>query len=248
MRENFRYLARSKYLLCMATIVLAYNIVINLVEVIWKDQVHMLYPNPNDFNAYMGQITTLIGIISFFTSLLISGQLIRKFGWTLTALVTPIIIAITSLAFFFCLFERGNLIATLTSLGTSPLILIVFFGSMQNCFSRAAKFTLFDSTKEIAFIPLSRESKLKGKTAIDGVGSRLGKSGGSFIHQGLLMTFSTIAASAHIVFVILLAVISLWVGVVLSLGKQFKALTSTKPPPISPSPVKENDKTPALTN
>jgi AAA family ATP:ADP antiporter len=47
MRENFALLGRSKYLLFIALIVLAYNFVINLVEVIWKDRVSQLYPDPN---------------------------------------------------------------------------------------------------------------------------------------------------------------------------------------------------------
>lgn len=229
MRENFALLGKSKYLLYVAIIVLSYNIVINLVEVIWKDQVRALYPNPNDFNGYMSQITTITGIISFFTSLLISGQLIRRFGWTLAGLITPIILLVTCVGFFFFFFGSDALVGTLVMFGTSPLALVVFFGSMQNCLSRASKFTLFDATKEMAFIPLNMETKLKGKAAIDGVGSRLGKSGGSIIHQGLLVVFSSIAASAHIVAGIIFLVIIFWIGAVLSLGKQFNALTAPKP-------------------
>lgn len=250
MRESFSYLARSKYLLYVAIIVLSYNLVINLVEVIWKDQVRQLYPNPNAFNAYMSQITTIIGIISFLTSLLVSGQVIRKFGWTFAALFTPIVLAVTSISFFFFFFGREQLTHALFLLGTSPLTLVVFFGSMQNCFCRAAKYTLFDTTKEIAFVPLSRESKLKGKAAIDGFGSRLGKSGGSLIHQGLLLIFTTIAASAHIVCAILFVVIALWSAAVLSLGKQFKGLTTEKikPPIVVEEEVEEEpEKTPVLT-
>jgi len=229
LRENFAILGRSKYLLSIAIIVLAYNLVINLVEVIWKDQVRQLYPDPNDYNVYMSQITTITGIISFFTSLLISGQLIRKFGWTVGALITPIILLVSCLAFFFFFFGRTELVGALAMLGTSPLALVVFFGSLQNCVSRASKFTLFDSTKEMAFIPLSIENKLKGKAAIDGVGSRLGKSGGSLIHQSLLVIFSSIAASAHIVAGLLFLAIFFWIGAVLSLGKQFNALPSSQP-------------------
>jgi len=238
MRENFAILGRSKYLLSIAIIVLTYNLVINLVEVVWKDQVCQLYPNPNDYNAYMSQITTITGIISFFTSLLISGQLIRKFGWTAGALITPVILLITCCAFFFFFFGRDSMANALAVLGTSPLALVVFFGSSQNCLSRASKFTLFDSTKEMAFIPLSTEDKLKGKAAIDGVGSRLGKSGGSFIHQILLVIFSTISASAHIVAAILFMAIFFWIGAVLSLGKQFKKLEapqSQSPEPVTPA-------------
>ena len=80
--------------------------------------------------------------------------------------------------------------------GTTPLAIAVFFGAAQVCTSKACKYSIFDSTKEMAFIPLGHECKLKGKAAIDGVGSRFGKSGGSMIHQGLLMFFGTVSMSA----------------------------------------------------
>lgn len=234
MRENFAYLAKSKYLLSIAIVVLSYNIVINLVEVIWKDQVRQLYPDPNAFTSYMGQITSITGVISFLLSLLVSGQLIRKYGWTIGAIFTPVVLLIST-AGFFCFFFGGKaMLGMLATFGTSPLALAVFFGAAQNCLSRASKFTLFDGTKEMAFIPLSLESQLKGKAAIDGVGSRLGKSAGSFIHQGLLIIFSTISASAHIVAAILLGVITVWIGTVLSLGRQFKTITA--PEKAAPTP------------
>ncbi|NGX54713.1 MAG: ADP,ATP carrier protein 1 [Chlamydiae bacterium] len=237
MRESFAYLGRSKYLISIAVIVLSYNVVINLLEVIWKDSVRELYPNPNNYNAYMSQITMITGAISLFASLFLSGQLIRKMGWTFTALVTPVVLLLTSVGFFTFFFGGNALMGMVTVLGTSPLALVVFFGAAQNCLSRAAKFTLFDSTKEMAFIPLTVEAKLKGKTVIDGVGSRLGKSGGSLIHQTLLIVFTTISASAHIVAGILLAVGIFWIAAVMRLGKQFNALTQKDPAmPATPAP------------
>jgi ATP:ADP antiporter, AAA family len=235
MRENFAFLGKSKYLLLTALIVLSYNIVINLVEVIWKDQVRQLYPDSNDFIHYMSQITTITGIISFFTSLLVSGQVIRRFGWTTAAALTPIILLITSIGFFFFFFGGNALSGLLVTFGTSPLALVVFFGSAQNCLCRAAKFTLFDPTKEMAFIPLDVATKLKGKAAIDGVGSRVGKSTGSVVHQGLLLVFTTVSASAHIVAFIVIGVITVWLYAILSLGKQFKSLTSPVEP-VTPPP------------
>jgi AAA family ATP:ADP antiporter len=224
-RETFAYLAKSKYLMYIAIVVLCYNIVINLVEVVWKDQVDTLYPNPNDFCSYMSQITTITGIISLFACFFISGQSIRKCGWTFTALLSPLVLLITSIIFFTFFFGSSSLVGVTVIMGTSPLALIVLFGSLQNCLARAAKFSLFDATKEIAFIPLSMESKLKGKAVIDGVGSRLGKSGGSLIHQSLIVVFSSIAASAHIVAGLLTLFISAWIVAVVALGKRFNALT-----------------------
>ncbi|MBI3236843.1 MAG: AAA family ATPase, partial [Chlamydiales bacterium] len=229
LRKNFSYLAKSKYLICIAVIVVMYNIAINLVEVVWKDQVKQLYPNPADFNAYMGQVLTWIGVIATITSIFISGTVIRKFSWTASAMISPFILLITSIAFFFFFFFKDSSFASIaTWLGTTPLVLCAFFGSVQNCFARASKYTLFDATKELAFIPLSKECKLKGKAAIDGVGSRLGKSGGSIIHQGLLVFFGTVALSTPFVAFILLFAIAGWMAAVRALGRQFNALASHK--------------------
>ncbi len=226
MRKNFAYLAKSKYLICIAIIVVTYNIAMNLIEVVWKDQVNQLYPNPAEFNAYMGKVLTIIGIVATLVSLFV-GTIIRKISWTKSALIAPVILITTGIAFFSFLLFKDTGLAKFTALfGTTPLALGVFFGSMQNCFARVSKYTFFDATKELSFIPLSKESKLKGKAAIDGVGSRLGKSGGSVIHQGLLIAFGTVALSTPIVAGFLFAVIGAWIVAVKSLGKQFNQLTS----------------------
>ncbi len=225
MRKNFAYLAKSKYLLSIAIIVVTYNIAICLIEVVWKDQVKQLYPNPNDFNAYMGQVITGIGVIATLGSIFISGNLIRRFSWTASAMIPPMIILITGVGFFsFLLFKDFGLAAIATFFGSTPLAIGVFFGSLQNCLARASKYTLFDSTKELAFIPLSSESRMKGKAAIDGVGSRIGKSGGSVIHQGLLVLFGTVSSSTPYVGLILVFAIGGWIYAVRSLGRKFNDL------------------------
>jgi AAA family ATP:ADP antiporter len=110
----------------------------------------------------------------------------------------------------------------------------VFFGSLQNCLARASKYTVFDATKELAFVPLNKESKLKGKAAIDGVGSRLGKSGGSLMHQSLLMVFGTVTLSTPYVAALLLGAIGVWISAVRALGKRFNALSPEEKPATSP--------------
>ncbi len=221
MRENIRYLLSSHYLLCLVAIVVSYNVVINLVEVLWKQEVKELYPNPLSYNLYMNEVTTWIGVLATFASLLVSGNSLRLFGWTATALITPAILLITSVGFFGFFFLKGSPELTLAFAGISPLTLVVFFGTLQNCCSRAAKYTVFDATKEMVFIPLSQEEKIKGKAAIDGICNRLGKSGGSVIYQFLLVIFSTISACAPYVAVILFSIIGMWIMAVRSLGKQF---------------------------
>lgn len=225
-RESFSYLSQSKYLICIATIVISYNLVINLVEVVWKDQLRLLYPHPSDYNSYMSHIIFMTGVLSTLLAFFMA-KITARLGWTRTALITPLIMLLTCGGFFTFFFFRERMSdAVIILTGTTPLVIAVFFGAAQNCLSKAAKYSVFDGTKEMAFIPLSHECKLKGKAAIDGVGSRLGKSGGSLIHTGLLMIFSTVSASAPYVAVALMAVIGLWIVATRLLGKEFTTLVA----------------------
>jgi AAA family ATP:ADP antiporter len=227
LRKNFAYLAKSKYLLCIATIVLGYNICINLTEVTWKDQLLHICPEPNNYYNYMGQVTMWVGVISTFIAL-ISGIMIRKLSWTFNAMIPPMLLLITGVGFFsFLIFKDspiGIVIATL--LGSTPAFLGVLCGSVQQVVSRSSKYTIFDTTKELTFIPLSKESKLKGKAAIDGIGSRLGKSGSAVIYQALFMFFGTVSATTPLIGLILLTVIAAWMVAVYILGKKFQSLVA----------------------
>jgi AAA family ATP:ADP antiporter len=228
MRQNFAYLAKSKYLLCIAVMVIGFNLAINMVEIIWKHQIGLAYPKPNESFAYMGKVLKAIGFFSTFIALFISGSMIRRMGWTFSALITPIALLITGVFFFGIILmnDHPTLNAWSAALGFTPLALGIFFGSLQNVFSRGFKYTLFDATKEIAFIPLSSESKFKGKAAIDGVGSRLGKTGGSIIHGSLFMIFGSVSLSTPYVGVFLLLVVFGWIAATRSLGRQFEQLTT----------------------
>lgn len=212
LHECLQHVCRSRYLICIAVIVVAYSLVINMVEVIWKDQLRNLHPSTLDYNRYINALQIVHGVLAVVLSLGIAG-LVRYFGWTRTALVTPVIMLLLCGLFFWTMFFPDTIAIM------APLTMIVFIGGIQNSFSKACKYSIFDSTKEMALIPLSFEGKLKGKTAIDGIGVRLGKSGGSIIHQGLIILFATVAASAPYAAAILFAALLIWIPCVRSLGK-----------------------------
>lgn len=226
MWESFGYLANSPYLLCIAALVFGYNLVINLIEVVWKDALRNLYPDAVNYSRYMNGVSIAVGVIATSASFFIS-RWIALFGWTRISLITPVIMLVTGLGFFgFMVFPDAFSLHFLGEL--SPLAIAVFFGAAQISLSKGAKYSVFDATKEMAFIPLDHESKLKGKAAIDGVGSRLGKSGGSLIHQGLLMLFGSLAASAPYVGLIMVIAITGWIIATKALGKQFVAKITAK--------------------
>lgn len=231
-KDSIQFVWKSKYVLYIALIVLSYNLVINITEVLWKAQMKELFPTSSAFTAYTSKVTYATGILATFSAFFISGNLIRRLGWKVTALVTPIVLLLSGLGFFYFLFLKRhaeNAKIFVTFLGLSPLILAVFFGSLFEVFSRALKYTIFDDTKEMAFIPLSPAEKLKGKSAIDGVGSRLGKSGGSFLMQLLFMAFSTPMGASPYIFVLMLLIMPLWIVSVNKLSKEFEVKSSAKP-------------------
>lgn len=225
MRACIRYLLSSKYLVYLAVIVISYNVVIHLVEILWKHQVNTLYPNAQDYNLYMNQVSIVIGVVATLSALLVSGNSIRKLGWSFTALLTPVILFVTSILFFGAFFLNETNPELLLMTGFAPSVVVVFFGTLQNMLSRAAKYTVFDATREMAFVPLTSECKIKGKAVVDGLCSRLGKSGGSLAYQALIIAFSSIPAASPVIAVILLAVIGLWTGSTYFLGKEFNHLT-----------------------
>lgn len=222
LKESFAFLSKSKYLMMIAALVVSYNLVINLMDVVWKDRLNLLHPTPQAFNYYMNNVTSMIGLCSLLVSFFIP-KMIEKMGWTRTALLTPISMAITGLGFFAFLFFN-NFFSGVTFAAMTPLAVAVFFGGMQHCLSKAAKYSIFDATKEMSFIPLDHDIKFKGKAPIDVVAARLGKSGGSLLYQGLLIFLGTIAACIPYVAIALIAVLFVWIYATRNLGKMFNEL------------------------
>lgn len=223
MKDSFKFLASSKYLGLLALIVLSYGIAINLVEVSWKAQLKIQYPNSNDYLAFMGGFSFVTGLVTVFTTLFLGGNIMRKFGWKISALLTPILLILTGVTFLGLIVFRKSLPEYLIG-GLTLQLFIVLAGAAQNILTKSCKYTFFDPTKEMAYIPLDQESKVKGKAAIDVVGARLGKSGGSLLQQGLIiMCGGLIGAAPVIIMGLVLAIVSIWTLSVNGLSKLFEA-------------------------
>jgi AAA family ATP:ADP antiporter len=221
--ESVKFIARSPYLRCIAVMVVAYGLVINLTEVTWKANLKLAYPDTGSYQSFMAQVTSSVGVVSFIITLFFSGMIIRFLGWHFSAQLPPIIIGSTALIFLL-LFLNQEWIAPLTGLfSTTPLMLIILFGAFQNISTKVMKYAFFDSTKEMSYIPLDQESKVKGKAAIDVVGSRLGKSGAAWIQIALIQlagTGSVLSITKMLIPIIAFTVL-FWILSVRSLNKQF---------------------------
>lgn len=226
--ESFQYLMRSKYVLCIAALVIAYGISINLVEVTWKNEVKKQFTTENDYSKFMGIFSTVTGFVTVIM-MFVGGYINRRLGWGFAAMVTPVVLLVTGIGFFTFVIFREPLNPIVMQLGVTTTFMAVIIGMFQNIASKSTKYSLFDPTKEMAYIPLDQEAKVKGKAAIDVVGARLGKSGGALVNMVLIIvTAGNFALMAPFVAFTVIVTIFGWMTAVRSLDKQFVALTDEK--------------------
>ncbi|KAK8559853.1 hypothetical protein V6N13_016586 [Hibiscus sabdariffa] len=221
--ESLKFLVSSPYIRDLATLVVAYGISINLVEVTWKSKLKAQFPSPNEYSSFMGDFSTCTGIATF-TMMLLSQFIFDKYGWGVAATITPTVLLLTGVGFFSLLLFGDPLAPALAKFGMTPLLAAVYVGAMQNIFSKSAKYSLFDPCKEMAYIPLDEDTKVKGKAAIDVVCNPLGKSGGALIQQFMILTFGSLANSTPYLGGILLIIVFAWLSAAKSLDTQFTAL------------------------
>ncbi|CAH9088523.1 unnamed protein product [Cuscuta europaea] len=221
--ESLKFLVSSKYIRDLATLVVAYGISINLVEVTWKSKLKAQFPSPNEYSSFMGDFSTATGIATF-TMMLLSQWVFDKYGWGVAAKITPTVLLLTGFGFFSLILFGGPLVPTLAKFGMTPLLAAVYVGALQNIFSKSAKYSLFDPCKEMAYIPLDEDTKVKGKAAIDVVCNPLGKSGGALIQQFMILTFGSLANSTPYLGGVLLVIVLAWLSAAKSLDGQFTEL------------------------
>jgi AAA family ATP:ADP antiporter len=226
--DSFKYIFKSKYLGYIALLVICYGISINLVEVVWKGQINLLYPTKAAYSAFMGNLQFLTGIFTIIC-MLIGTNILRRCSWLTGALMTPAMITLTGLIFFGFIIFKDSLSAKIANIGLTVLDVIVSVGLIQNFLTKGIKYSLFDPTKEMSYIPLDDELKSKGKAVVDVIGGRAGKSGGSLILYVLLnIVFigSSLLSITGAVASVFILIVLVWIIAVFGLNKQFMRLVS----------------------
>ncbi len=224
--ESFKFLMRSQYLALIATLVICYGVAVSLFESIWKTQVNGFSDGDTGIMADIyGNQGIASGILSLIFIVFLSGPIMNR-GWRFAALITPIITLVATVIFFAFVYFEESLRSFTTMGGIAPIVLAVNLGLMNIVFIKASKYTLFDPTKERAYVPLDEESKVRGKAAVDGFGSRVGKSLGSAIISLILVpAFGPIENSIYTIFFIILLMLVLWIRSVNKLSELFKTFT-----------------------
>jgi AAA family ATP:ADP antiporter len=228
--ESLKCILTSKYLLMIAILVLAYGVSINLIECIWKGQIKLLYPDSNDYNALMGKLSLTTGALTILI-MLVGANILQRFSWKFAASITPVFLLLTSLIFFGVIMYENSMGLEANILGCSVLFIAVVVGLIQNAFTKGVKYSLFDSTKQMAYIPLDQELKVKGQAAVEIIAGRGGKSGGAIIQSTLLVIAGggvSLSSMVEILGSIVFIVTILWILSVFGLSTKFEALKAEK--------------------
>lgn len=184
--QSMKKLMSSKYIGLLFAIILAYGLSINMMEACWKSAARQYYPLQEDYFHMMSNYSMYTGL-SGIVLVLISKGLLRRCGWLTTAIVTPIIITISAVGYFSSTLFPGTFAPWMIWAGFSdPLAFSVIFGMYGVILSKSSKYSFFDPTKELLYIPLEPDLRASGKAAADGVGGRLGKASSGWIQIFLL--------------------------------------------------------------
>lgn len=228
--ESIQFLARSKYLALIAIIVLSYNMFISLFESIWKAEIKELLKMTGDqtISAMVyGDQGIYGGVVTILLTVFFSAPIMNK-GWRFAASFTPVVALICTFVFFAFMYFQDSLGGITSMFNTTPIMMAVMFGLINVVFIKSAKYILFDPTKERAYIPLDEESKVRGKAAVDGVGSRLGKSLGSLILTMILLPLlgdGLIENVRYYVFFIIILILVAWLIAINKLSVRYNKLT-----------------------
>lgn len=145
-------------------------------------------------------------------------------------MITPLMMLITGIAFFAFIFFDNVIAQHLTGiLSSGPLAAAVMIGMIQNVLSKATKYSLFDSTKNMAYIPLDKDLRTKGQAAVEVIGGRFGKSGGGIIQSTffiLLPSFTFVEATPYFAGIFFIIVL-LWIYAVKSLNTEYQRQVQT---------------------
>lgn len=187
----------------------AYGLASNLADIVWKLQIKSASDSLGKFSLYLSSFNMALGLASIIC-MYFGKYLISRFNWFLIAITPPIILGI--LGFFFIFLVQNNNIYPELNLLLGAITIILF---------KSLNYAFIDTSKEISFIAMCKEVKVKGKAAIDILGARMGKASGALIQQYLVLNLTaSLLDSVEKIIIIFMFAILFWLASVSILNRK----------------------------
>ncbi|NRA73606.1 MAG: hypothetical protein HRU36_02535 [Rickettsiales bacterium] len=210
--ESFKIILSSKYLLLIVIAIMSYGTCLNLFEGVWRMRTGQLYTDTVSYSRFMGQITTYVGLGAMIC-LFLGGFVLRTFGWLFGTMILPVSMAIVGTLFFLFSFFGDYITPYANQYGLDIFFMTVMVGGLQYGLTKTFKYSFFDITKEMSFIPAEPHLRSKGKAAVDVIGARWSRSIGALIQSGafIIFPFATYQTLTPYLMVVYVIIITIWI-------------------------------------
>ncbi len=203
--EGLKLLLTRPYLLGVFAIATFYEVVGTIMDYQMKVLAAAQYKTPEAFTAFMGLFGQSANFLALVMALLGTSYLMRRFGLTFCLLMFPITVGLV-----------------VSYVYVNPMLWTVFAAMIA---VKGLSYALNNPSKEMMYIPTSKDVKFKAKSWIDMFGSRSAKAAGSGVNNVFkanateLMLYGTMIA---------LGLVGVWIVAAMFVGKTFNKLTKEK--------------------
>jgi AAA family ATP:ADP antiporter len=201
--ESLSCIANSRYLIFITLFSLSFYCCFTLTEFVWRKQISELQSSFSGIAQFLSFCNLYNGITCVLVNALLN-TLLRYFGILSLIKAVPIVVIVAS-GIFFTFTQQTFLNQYFPNhvIPYSILYLSVILGAVQNITAKATKYSIWDLTKEILYIPLGKHEKTIGKASVDLISSKVGKSIASLIPI-IVLTFSKTKVTEIIIYVFVL--------------------------------------------
>ena len=231
--ESIKYCVTNSYVLALSGLVFAYGWCMVVGELSYKDVMKLATDGDSvRYSVMKGRESWGSAVMAMILMTFVAHNVIRLFGWKITALLAPGICTLTATIFYLSALigntyyddpeEEGKFLAVQPAASISMWLGLTFCVA-----TKATKYASFDPAKEMAYLPLTSEQKTKSKAAVDIVGARLGKGGAAlfniFVLNWIMEKQVTFESGTQIMsFVSVGVMMAIWIFCTLFLDRAIK--------------------------
>lgn len=206
--EGLKLLVTRPYLLGVFVVVTFYEVIGTIMEYQMKSMAADTFTGRGGLSSFIAKNGEVANFLALFFALVGTSFFMRRFGLRFCLLMFPVLIGISLLS-----------VTGVHFMGATQLQMVwAFFGIMV--IIKGLSYALNNASKEVMYIPTSKDVKFKAKGWIDAFGGRSSKATGSFITNAIKASPNMFIIGSAISFVLL----GVWIPVAFFVGNKNKKL------------------------
>jgi len=197
-RKSIRLIFSKKYFLLLVGLICVTKVVSTLVDYQFKNIVQDIFTVLDLRTAFFGKFFAYLNAFSFCVQFFLTSFVLRRFGVAVALLLLPVGLALGSVAIL-----------------ANPFLWSAAFTML---YDGGMNYSLNQSTKEVLYLPVSREHRYRVKPFIDMFAYRIAKGIGSVL---ILLSINFLHFNERSLSLVSLGLIVLWVFVVQTMRKEY---------------------------